>query len=164
MSSWSGVRRSSQKPSQPVEIYWHGQECIWEYNYLCICCLYCMVLGYNGWFWWRQIHYEGHWVGWVLKIETFLGPEMANCEASAIWALKSSKTLGWEGQGEGGSPYPPTRDQWFWQNFINSMCVIKFWKGNENLRSVYKKPFFEILSRLFYFWLFSALKKVHCPF
>ncbi len=27
------------------------------------------------------------------------------------------------------------RDQWFWQNFINSMCDIKFWKDIENLRS-----------------------------
>jgi hypothetical protein len=26
------------------------------------------------------------------------------------------------------------------------MCDIKFWKDNENLRSVNKKPFFEILS------------------
>ncbi len=34
-----------------------------------------------------------------------------------------------------------TRDQWFWQNFINSMCDIKFWKDIENLRSVYKKLF-----------------------
>ncbi len=54
------------------------------------------------------------------------------------------------------------RDQWFWQNFINSMCDIKFWKGNENLRSVYKKWFFEILSGPFHFWPFSALKKAHC--
>ncbi len=44
-----------------------------------------------------------------------------------------------------------SRDQWFWQNFIISMCGIKFWKGNENLRSVYKKPFFEILSGFFLF-------------
>jgi hypothetical protein len=46
-------------------------------------------------------------MGWALKIETFLGPEMANSEASAIWAQKSSKTVGWEGQGEGGSPDTP---------------------------------------------------------
>ncbi len=39
----------------------------------------------------------------------------------------------------------------FLQNFINSMCDIKFWKGNEYLRSVYKKPFFEILSGFFHF-------------
>ncbi len=56
------------------------------------------------------------------------------------------------------------RDQWFLQNFINSMCDIKFWKGNENLRSVYKKWFFEILSGFFHFWPFSALKIVHCSF
>ncbi len=31
------------------------------------------------------------------------------------------------------------------------MCGIKFWKGNENLRSVYKKQFFEILSGFFLF-------------
>jgi hypothetical protein len=29
----------------------------------------------------------GHWKGWALKIETFLGPEMAR--ASVIWAQKS---------------------------------------------------------------------------
>ncbi len=27
--------------------------------------------------------------GWALEIETFLGPEMATSEASAIWAQKS---------------------------------------------------------------------------
>jgi hypothetical protein len=24
-----------------------------------------------------NIHFEGHWKGWALKIETFLGPEIA---------------------------------------------------------------------------------------
>ncbi len=40
------------------------------------------------------------------------------------------------------------------------MCDIKFWKGNENPRSVYKKPFFEILSGFFHFFfdLFSSQK------
>ncbi len=33
-----------------------------------------------------QHHYTGHWKGWALKIETFLGPEKATREASAIWA------------------------------------------------------------------------------
>jgi hypothetical protein len=28
-------------------------------------------------------------IGWTLKIETFMGPEMATSEASAIWAQKS---------------------------------------------------------------------------
>jgi hypothetical protein len=36
-----------------------------------------------------KIHFEGHWKGWALKIETFLDPEMATSEASAIWAQKS---------------------------------------------------------------------------
>ncbi len=38
------------------------------------------------------------------------------------------------------------------------MCDIKFWKGNENLRSVYKKPFskFSVVSSIFY--LFSSQK------
>ncbi len=35
-----------------------------------------------------QIHCEGHLKGWALKIETFLGPEKAMSEASAIWAQK----------------------------------------------------------------------------
>jgi hypothetical protein len=34
------------------------------------------------------MHFEDHWKGWALKIETFLGPEMAKIEASAIWAQK----------------------------------------------------------------------------
>jgi hypothetical protein len=44
------------------------------------------------------------------------------------------------------------------------MCGIKIWKGNENPRSVYKKPFFEILSGFLPFFTFSVLKKGHCPF
>ncbi len=36
-----------------------------------------------------EIHYEVHWKGWALEIETILGPEMATNEASAIWAQKS---------------------------------------------------------------------------
>jgi hypothetical protein len=43
-----------------------------------------------------NIHYKGHCKGWALKIETFLGPEMATSEASAIWAhpiKKSAKAL-----------------------------------------------------------------------
>jgi hypothetical protein len=34
-----------------------------------------------------NIHYEGLWKGRALK--TFLGPEMATSEASAIWAPKN---------------------------------------------------------------------------
>ncbi len=48
--------------------------------------------------------------------------------------------------------------------FIISMCGIKFWKGNKNLRSVYKILFFEILSGFFHFWPFKFFKKIHCPF
>ncbi len=32
-------------------------------------------------------HFESHWKGWALKIEIFLGPEMATSEASAIWDI-----------------------------------------------------------------------------
>jgi hypothetical protein len=35
-----------------------------------------------------QIHYNGHWKRWALKIETFWGPEMATSEANATWAPK----------------------------------------------------------------------------
>jgi hypothetical protein len=38
------------------------------------------------------------------------------------------------------------------------MCDIKFWKDNENLRYVFKKPFFEILSGFFHFWPFKVSK------
>ncbi len=31
-----------------------------------------------------QHHYEGHWKGWALKIETFLGPEMARAKPSRL--------------------------------------------------------------------------------
>ncbi len=33
-----------------------------------------------------QIYFEGHSKGWALKIDTFLGPEMAASEVYAIWA------------------------------------------------------------------------------
>ncbi len=35
-----------------------------------------------------KIHYEGHWKGWAMEIETFLGPEMG-----AIWAQKIQDKL-----------------------------------------------------------------------
>jgi hypothetical protein len=34
------------------------------------------------------IHFEGHWKGWALKIEIFLGPERATSEAIVFWAKK----------------------------------------------------------------------------
>jgi hypothetical protein len=36
-----------------------------------------------------KIHYKGHWKGWALEIETFLGPETASSEASAMLPKKS---------------------------------------------------------------------------
>jgi hypothetical protein len=33
-----------------------------------------------------KIHYEGHWKGWAMEIETVLVPEIATSEASALWA------------------------------------------------------------------------------
>jgi hypothetical protein len=36
-----------------------------------------------------NIHYEAHYKGWVLEIETFLSPDMAKSDESAIWAQKS---------------------------------------------------------------------------
>jgi hypothetical protein len=42
------------------------------------CCLY--GAGRND-FDVGYIHFEGHWKGWALKIETFLSPEMATSEA-----------------------------------------------------------------------------------
>ncbi len=53
------------------------------HRYLLFISLYVAV--YNG-FEAVKIHYEGHWKGWALEIETVLGLEMATCEASAIWA------------------------------------------------------------------------------
>jgi hypothetical protein len=43
------------------------------------------------------------------------------------------------------------------------MRDIKFWKGYENLRSVYKNRFFEKLSGFFHFWPFKFLKKAIVP-
>ncbi len=45
-------------------------------------------------------------------------------------------------------------------DFDAQMSGIKFWKGNENLRPVYKQPFYEILSGCLHFGLFSS-QKVH---
>jgi hypothetical protein len=36
-----------------------------------------------------KIHYKGHWKGWALEIESFLGPEMATSKVSVILAQKS---------------------------------------------------------------------------
>ncbi len=51
-----------------------------------------------------------------------------------------------------------SRDQWFWQNFIISMCGIKFWKGYENLRPVNKNRFWKYWAVSFIFDL-TVLKK-----
>ncbi len=51
------------------------------------------------------------------------------------------------------------RYQRFWQNFINSMCNIKFWKGNENLWSVYKKTVFQNFERFLPFLIFFSSQK-----
>jgi hypothetical protein len=40
-----------------------------------------------------NIHYEEHWKGWALEIETCLGPEMATSEASVIWAKEYLQRL-----------------------------------------------------------------------
>ncbi len=37
-----------------------------------------------------QHHYEGHWKGWTLKIETFLGPEMAQAKRMPFGPKKLS--------------------------------------------------------------------------
>ncbi len=39
-------------------------------------------------------------------------------------------------------------------DFEAQMCDIKFWKGDENLRPVYKNPFSEILSG----WAYNEMK------
>jgi hypothetical protein len=44
-----------------------------------------------------QHHYKGHWKGWALKIETFLGPEMAGAKrvpfGPRVMMLHPSKPL-----------------------------------------------------------------------
>jgi hypothetical protein len=40
-----------------------------------------------------NIHYKGYWKWWALKIEPFLGPEMATSEAYTIWAQKSRDVI-----------------------------------------------------------------------
>ncbi len=47
--------------------------------------------------------------------------------------------------------------------YINSMCDIKFWKDIENLRSVYKKTFFEFWAVSSVFDLFQLSKKFIVP-
>ncbi len=55
-----------------------------------------------------------------------------------------------------------SRDQWCWQNFMNSMCGIKFWKGND-LRSVYKNRFSKFWAVASIFDLFQLSKKFIVP-
>ncbi len=43
-----------------------------------------------------------------------------------------------------------SRAQWIWHYFIITMCGIKVWKGNENLRSVYRNRFSK-------FWAVSSI-------
>jgi hypothetical protein len=45
--------------------------------------------------------------------------------------------------------------------FHNFDMWQKFWKGNENMRSVYKKPFFKILSGFLSFLTFNFSKSIH---
>jgi hypothetical protein len=52
-----------------------------------------------------------------------------------------------------------SRDQWFWENIINSTCDKKFWKGNENLRSVYKKTVFLNFEWFLPFFTFFSSQK-----
>jgi hypothetical protein len=56
-----------------------------RYGNMGICYLYGSVC--NG-FEAGKIHYEGHWKGWALEVETFLD------KASAIWAQKSQDFQG----------------------------------------------------------------------
>ncbi len=58
------------------------------FNFKCTCCLY--GAGHND-FVAGNIHFEGHWNGWTLKIETFLGPEMATSEARVMIKIIPSK-------------------------------------------------------------------------
>ncbi len=68
-------------------------------NYYCTCCLYG---GGRNYFDASKFHYKGHWKGWalksrffgpematikILKIKTFLGPEMATSATSAMYLL-----------------------------------------------------------------------------
>ncbi len=57
----------------------------------------------------------------------------------------------------------PNRDQCFWQNFIISKCGIKFWRGNTNLRFVYKKTVFRHIDQFLPF-LTLFLKRFNVPF
>jgi len=40
------------------------------------------------------MHFKGHWKGWALESETFLGPEMAMKKPSTIWAQKGQDFQG----------------------------------------------------------------------
>jgi hypothetical protein len=55
-------------------------------------------------------------------------------------------------------------DQWFCQNFIISMCGVKFLYAYENLRPVYKKKaFFRKNERFLAFLTVKFSKSTHCP-
>ncbi len=75
-----------------------------------------------------QQHYEGHWKGWALKIETFLGPEMAlvkrvpfgpkkveptpsNAPSNAVALLKTIK-------------YKRHKNNWYMGSFMHLSAVV----------------------------------------
>ncbi len=59
-----------------------------DFNYSCTCCFYGAVHNsFEG----CNIIYEGHWKGWALKIETFLGPEMARAKRVPFGPKKVEK-------------------------------------------------------------------------
>ncbi len=65
------------------------RDCLSKYKWnLVLYTAFCLYGAVRNGFEAGKIHYEGHWKGWALEIDTFLGPEMATSEASAIWDQK----------------------------------------------------------------------------
>jgi hypothetical protein len=90
-----------------IDCSFHSIATAAQCNYKCTFCLY--DAGRNeidG-----QVHFEGHLKEWTLKIETFVGPEMATIEASAIWTQKSRNFMAHS-------------LQWLSQWFCVSQCAI----------------------------------------
>ncbi len=60
-----------------------------------------------------QHHYEGHWKGWALKIETFLGPEMAQAKR-VPFGPKKVKTI----------KYIRHKNNWYIGSFMYLSAVV----------------------------------------
>ncbi len=85
---WGLLEIPSEKPIELSRVFDALPDLV-HLNLACTCCLYGMVR--NG-FEAGKIHYEGHWKGWALEIETFLLPEMTTSLKTIRYKFHIKKT------------------------------------------------------------------------